>query len=46
MRNVEDYFELDKNFLLQMYNFENLLKFENISFSSHPKINNEKNIFF
>ena len=46
VRNVEDYFELDKNFLLQMYNFENLLKFENISFSSHPKINNEKNIFF
>jgi hypothetical protein len=44
IRNIEDYFELEKNFLIKMYDFENLLDFENIFFSSHPNINNEKNI--
>jgi hypothetical protein len=44
IRNIEDYFELEKDFLIKMYNFQNLLKFDNTFFSSHPNINNEKNI--
>ena len=44
IRNIEDYFELDKDFLIKMYSFQNILKFDNIFFSSHPDINNEKNI--
>ncbi len=46
IKNVENYFNLDENFLIEMYKFENILKFKNIHFAKSPDINNEQNIQF
>ena len=46
IRNIEKYFELDNNFLINMYNFENILKFENLKFVNKKDINNDLNLKF
>ncbi len=46
IRNIENYFNLDKNFLIEMYNFENIFKFKNIYYAKHADINNKNNIDF
>ena len=46
IRNIEEYFELDNNFLINMYNFENILKFENLKFVNKKDINNDLNLKF
>ena len=46
IKNIEQYFNLDDNFLIDMYNFENIFKFKNINFAKHSDINNKLNIEF
>lgn len=46
IKNVEKYFNLSKNFLMEMYNFENILKFKNIYYAKSHDINNNHNIQF
>ena len=46
IRNIEQYFNLDQNFLIEMYNFENIFKFKNICFAKHLNINNKNNVNF
>ena len=46
IRNVEDYFNLEKDFLINMYNFNNLDEFKNIDFFLSENINNDKNLKF
>jgi len=46
IRNVEDYFDLEKNFLINMYNFNNLDEFKNIDFFLSENINDDKNLKF
>ena len=44
LRNIEEYFNLDKNFLNEMYKFDYLFKFKNLNFLKHPNINHKDNI--
>ena len=44
IKNVEKYFNLSENFLIEMYNFENILKFKNIHFAKSNDINNNNNV--
>jgi hypothetical protein len=44
LRNIEEYFKLDKNFLSEMYKFDYLLEFKNLSFLKNPNINHKDNI--
>ena len=46
IKNIENYFNLSENFIVEMYNFENILKFKNIYFTQSADINNNKNIQF
>ncbi len=46
VKNIETYFNLEENFLIDMYNFENILKFKNIYFAKSNNINSEENIEF
>jgi hypothetical protein len=46
VRNIEKYFDLDENFLIEMYNFENIFKFKNIAFTENNNINNHRNVKF
>lgn len=46
IKNVEKYFNLSDNFLVKMYEFENIFKFKNILFAKSPNINNKNNINF
>ena len=46
IRNVEDYFNLEKDFLINMYNFNNLDEFKNIDFFLSENINDDKNLKF
>lgn len=46
IKNVEKYFNLSENFLIEMYNFENIFKFKNIYFAKSHDINNIHNIQF
>ena len=43
---IEKYFKLNDNFLIEMYNFENIFKFKNINFAKSIDINNNNNIEF
>ena len=44
VKKIEEYFNLDKDFLIEMYKFENIYKLKNIEFAKHPDINNKLNI--
>ena len=44
LRNIEEYFNLDKNFLSEMYKFDYLFEFKNLNFLKHPNINHKDNI--
>lgn len=46
VKNIEKYFDLDENFLIEMYNFENIFKFKNIAFAENNNINNHRNLKF
>ena len=46
IKNIEEYFGLEKNFLINMYDFENILKFQTIKFSHGPNINSDANLDF
>ena len=46
IRNVEDYFNLEKDFLINMYNFNNLDEFKNIDFFLSENVNDDKNLKF
>ena len=46
IKNVENYFKLNENFLIEMYNFDNIYKFKNISYAKSSDINDDKNIQF
>ncbi len=46
IKNVEKYFNLSENFLIEMYNFENIFKFKNIYFAGSNNIDNKHNIQF
>tara|TARA_B100000963_G_scaffold333102_1_gene325189 strand:- start:183 stop:1007 length:825 start_codon:yes stop_codon:yes gene_type:complete len=46
INNVEKYFGLSNNFLIKMYDFENIFKFKNILFAKSVDINNRNNINF
>ena len=43
---IEDFFYLDKNFLISMYNFNNLNYFKNIVFTKNSDINSKENVKF
>ena len=43
---IEDFFYLDKNFLISMYNFNNLNYFKNIVFTKNDDINSKENVKF
>ena len=43
IKNIEKHFNLDENFLIDMYNFENIFKFSNLEFARNSDINNELN---
>lgn len=43
---VEKFFDLKKNFLKDMYNFENIYKFKNLIYANGPDINSASNINF
>ncbi len=44
IKNVEEYFELDEKFLIEMYKFENLFTFKNLEFAKSSDINNKQNV--
>tara|TARA_B100001121_G_scaffold309162_1_gene335132 strand:+ start:4055 stop:4879 length:825 start_codon:yes stop_codon:yes gene_type:complete len=44
IKEIEEYFNLEKDFLIDMYTFENIYKLKNIEFAKHQDINNELNI--
>ena len=44
IKNIEKYFDLDDNFLIEMYKFENLSMFKDLKFSMNSDINNKENI--
>tara|TARA_B110000037_G_scaffold198910_1_gene238218 strand:- start:290 stop:1114 length:825 start_codon:yes stop_codon:yes gene_type:complete len=46
IKNIEKYFNLSDNFLIEMYNFENIFKFKNFHFAKSSDINNYNNIEF
>ena len=46
INNIENFFKLEKNFLIEMYKFENIYHFKNILFAKHHDINNFNNIDF
>ena len=46
IKNIEKYFKLSDNFLIEMYSFENIFKFKNIHYAKSPDINNNYNIEF
>ena len=46
IKNIEKYFNLSNNFLIEMYNFENIFKFKNFHFAKSSDINNYNNIEF
>ena len=46
IKNVEKYFNLSENFLVEMYNFENILKFKHLHFAKSHDINNKYNVKF
>lgn len=46
IKNVEKFFNLSENFLIEMFKFENIFKFKNIYFAKSQDINNSNNIQF
>ena len=44
IHNIEDFFQLERNFLIEMYNFENIFLFKNLEFAKHHNINSEFNV--
>ena len=44
IKNIENYFNLEENFLIEMYNFENIFKFKNVHFAKSSNINNKYNV--
>ena len=44
IKDIEEFFNLDKDFLIEMYRFENIYKLKNMEFDRHPDINNKLNI--
>ena len=44
IKDIEEFFNLDKDFLIEMYRFENIYKLKNMEFARHPDINNKLNI--
>ena len=46
IKEIENYFELEENFLINMYKFENIFEFNNITYSKGPNINSDDNLNF
>ena len=46
IKNIENHFNLEENFLIEMYNFENIFKFKNVHFAKSSNINNKYNVEF
>lgn len=44
VKKIEEYFNLDKDFLIDMYRFENIFELKNMEFAKHHDINNKLNI--
>jgi hypothetical protein len=46
IKEIEKFFDLEENFLINMYCFENIFKFKNLIYAKGPNINSNENMNF
>jgi len=46
IKEIEKFFNLEENFLINMYCFENIFKFKNLIYTKGPNINSNENLIF
>ena len=46
IKEIEKYFNLEEDFLTNMYCFENIFKFKNLIYTKGPNINSNENLIF
>jgi hypothetical protein len=46
IKEIEKFFDLEENFLINMYCYENIFKFKNLIYAKGPNINSNENINF
>jgi len=46
IKEIEKLFDLEENFLVNMYNFENIFEFKNLIYAKGPDINSNENLVF